>query len=731
MPSFRKVPLAGSFYNEKSDHSPVPELFGALLREELTQGESAISKSLKRLRSKSTAAPRQDRHRPPQQRFVSSFTSSRVTVSPSSERIAGRLSDFIPAWEALSHDPVIISLIKGYSLPFLSRPTLVSKPPRFTTVGTLERDLVKLLNKGAIERVSPGTPVWTSSIFGVPKGDGSSRLVINLKPLNKLLIVPHFKMETLVLIRDVVFKGDFCCKVDFADAYFAVNIRNEDRNFLAFRWNNDIFRFNCLPFGLATAPFIYTKLMRVVAEDLRRKGVRLLHYLDDWAFFAQDPVELIKIIQLALNFFESLGLRVNKEKSLTTPTQEMCFLGILLDTKNGDFRIPPNKLSIIKGRAAALSHNPAITAVELSSFLGFINFFSLASPFSTFFARALQRDLARVYNPSTLEQPRLLVPLSPQAQEDLSWWASEIDAFSSSSFLRSSPHITITSDASKLGWGAVSCGKKTGGRWSASESLKHINWLELCASFFSLRAFGQNWKDICILLELDNTTAIAYIRKRGGTTSPDLTLLAKDMWVWAAERNITLLATHRPGHLNSEADFESRSVDHREFYEFSLDPAVAVQLFNSWGKPDIDLFASRLNSKCDRFISLHPDPFAHLVDAFAQNWSGLLGYAFPPFILIGRVIRKAVRDGASLLLITPLWPSQAWFPLALTFSKELPVVLPQSPYLITDPEGRPSPLLRNQSFYLLAWRISPPFGPSRGSVQKLSARAWPVGLPTL
>lgn len=79
--------------------------------------------------------------------------------------------------------------------------------------------------------------------------------------------------------------------------------------------------------------------------------------------------------------------------------------------------------------------------------------------------------------------------------------------------------------------------------------------------------------------------------------------------------------------------------------------------------PQIDLFASRLNKKCILFCSWHCELGAYCTDAFTISWSGLKCYAFPPFELILRTIRKIQLDQAQGIVVAPYWPTQAWFPL--------------------------------------------------------------------
>ena len=124
---------------------------------------------------------------------------------------------------------------------------------------------------------------------------------------------------------------------------------------------------------------------------------------------------------------------------------------------------------------------------------------------------------------------------------------------------------------------------------------------------------------------------------------------------------------------------------------------------NCLGKPEIDLFASRLNNQLDKYVSWHPDPGAAFIDAFNLDWHNLLFYAFPPFSLIARCLQKCKADG---ILVTPLWPTQMWFPRLLQLTQGTPVMFPQVKnvlYQPTDPK-KLHPLWR--SIRLVAWRES-------------------------
>lgn len=115
--------------------------------------------------------------------------------------------------------------------------------------------------------------------------------------------------------------------------------------------------------------------------------------------------------------------------------------------------------------------------------------------------------------------------------------------------------------ASLRGWGAVSRGVPTGGPWSPEEKCYHINCMEILAAFLAIKTFMKNMTDTTVLIMIDNTTAVAYINNLGGTVSPLATEIAKDLWMWCLERNITVKAQYLPGVENVRADRESRTPD--------------------------------------------------------------------------------------------------------------------------------------------------------------------------
>ena len=139
------------------------------------------------------------------------------------------------------------------------------------------------MNKEAIEPVldhlSPG---FYRRLFLVPKKNGKLRPVIDLSPLNKMTKVDYFQMETAASVRKAIEPGSWEVSIDLKDAYLHIPIHKAFRKFLRFTVDGEVFQFKSLPFGISTAPLVFTNLMEIVAAHIRKQSPRLTQYFDDW-----------------------------------------------------------------------------------------------------------------------------------------------------------------------------------------------------------------------------------------------------------------------------------------------------------------------------------------------------------------------------------------------------------------------------------------------------------------
>lgn len=141
---------------------------------------------------------------------------------------------------------------------------------------------------------------------------------------------------------------------------------------------------------------------------------------------------------------------------------------------------------------------------------------------------------------------------------------------------------------------------------------------------------------------------------------------------------------------NFEADEESGRLQPET--EFSLCNRAFREIVNTFGSPNVDLFASHTNSKCRLYVSWFRDPNSFTSDAFTISWRDYFFYAFPPFAIILKVLRKIIDYRATGIIVVPNWPSQAWYPLfrSLLISDEI-IFTPRIDLLISS-NREPHPL---------------------------------------
>jgi len=294
--------------------------------------------------------------------------------------------------------------------------------------------------------------------------------------------------------------------------------------------------------------------------------------------------------------------------------------------------------------------------------------------------------------------------LTAQAMKDLQWWiALDRGSLMVSTLLPRTPDLIIESDASNIGWGARQGEVRTGGRWSRTESSNHINHLELLAAFLAVKCFAKGKSNITIQLKLDNITAVSYINRMGGTHSQPLCNLAISVWDWSLQRGIYLIAEHLPGKLNVIADMESRTM--RDRCDWMLNPNIFNRIQSQMGPCKIDLFASCLTRQLPRYYSWRPDLEAEGTDAISQDWSTTRGYANPLWCLIPRCLSQMKQQRARLVMVTPLWRTQPWFPTILGVLEDYPRLLNSQEDLIMLPTDQD--FIMDQGVpELVAWPIS-------------------------
>ena len=591
---------------------------------------------------------------------------------------AARLPYFVDNWAKVCTNNFILRIVaEGYKLQFISEPVQPSYSPRNMSNSALNvcHDKVcEFVDSGAIISVSPNSCNFISHIFPVPKKTlGEFRIIFDLTFLNKYIRKVRFRMDSITSIMALISPGDWLISIDLSDAYHTVAIHPLSMPFLSFILFHIFYQFTCLPQGLSSSPRVFTMLMRVVMRFLRSLSVKIAAWIDDFILAARTAELASSHAALTLRTFEDLGFLPNIGKSQLTPVQRLCHLGLVWDTVSYSVSVPVDKLVVVQEKCrVALTSKVSIRF--LSSILGSIEFFRWGFPYAAVHYRSLQRCVSSFLSQGFSYSTIISVPRS--ARIDLEWWASSRTSLPARSLYSFSPDVEVVTDSSNSGWGGwTSRGEKTFGYWSGSESLLHINVLEMKAVIFMFQCFFRQTYDCSVLIKSDNTSVVAYINHQGGSCSARLCSLALDLWRFCIDRNIMIQAVHLPGSENTEADALSRmtACDHSYSLSQSVFDSICCNLFFPLS---VDCFASRLNYKLPIFYSWQFDPLSSLVNAFSCRWRNGC-YVFPPLPLINKAITKVISDGVGCcLMVTPYWPSASWFSALLSLLIDSPFLLP-------------------------------------------------------
>jgi hypothetical protein len=226
-----------------------------------------------------------------------------------------------------------------------------------------------------------------------------------------------------------------------------------------------------------------------------------------------------------------------------------------------------------------------------------------------------------------------------------------------------------------------------------------------------------------ILWRVDNTAALAHIRKEGGLRGTSLLEESERILLLLHQRQLRIMPTFIPSEENLQVDAASRF---QLVPDWHLDPRVFRQISSLWGPPQINLFASLQLTQMTRFMSWRAADSPEAIDMLSMRWDFALAYLFPPSPLLKRVVRKLELSRGTFLLVTPYWEAQTWFAILQAFQVLDIRRLPFRDKLVIDlSTGEPPPSLGR--LFLVAWKICGGLGestPSSTGHSGLSRQDW-------
>ena len=551
-----------------------------------------------------------------------------------------------------------------------------------------------------------------------------SRLIYDLRSVNAALTGdPHFSMESLYDIPTIAAGCRVGGKLDLRSAYWQYPVAPDLSAFMGVDLGDDRhLAWTTLPFGLDVAPRTWTELLRPFVAAWRRRGIRIIAYLDDIAIFARNTDEYAAHVNVVVRDLADAGIRISAKKAFTAPFERFEFLGLLVDLRgNGAFSISSERAATIASEAAGIVADPSSAdAHRLAAFLGRTTFASAACPWLRFYQSELVACLtaaAPTGLPSRgLHDPPIPVPWSAAAFDELEWWSRhatplltaswpwQVLATTKSFFSRgapqppSCPSATAASDASATGVGLQFPVVDESGTllaWDRIEAEPLPPWLPPSSPSAARELYG-----LARLLEsgairvrpgfsvrlITDSMAAAW-SWAGASSTPATARAARRLFAASLAVGAPVIVDWRPRELLTNADMGSRMSERDASNAVPPLPWVRSVLRRSFGvdHADVELFANASNRlfPSAQHGSRIPDPSASLGSGLDPvGWlSATSGWAFPPFALTRLVVARML-SGPTAARVAVLLPD---CPLLALLSHRYELV-PGPDYLLAPPE---------------------------------------------
>jgi hypothetical protein len=356
-------------------------------------------------------------------------------------------------------------------------------------------------------------------------------------------------------------RGALVAKSDVQHAYRQVPVHPDDRPLLGMRWQGHTYIDATLPFGLRSAPLIFSAVADALEWVVRSRGVRsICHYIDDFIIVgAPRSDECARGLQIFLSTSEALGMRISVDKT-EGPAVCLTILGIQVDTLAMTLSLPAEKLQRIGSLLQEWHGRSAGTRRDLESLVGTLQH-------AAYVVRPGRLFLRRIYDllaGTSHFKPHYFVRLNAECRADIEWWVTFHRSWNGVAIIRSPdsrpPDVVLCTDASgswgggafwKTRWFQVPwCGLSIAGQSIAAKELFPI----VLASLL----WGRTWHGLKVLCRCDNG-AVVEVVNRQSARDPLLCHLLRCLFYASARFDFEISAQHTPGASNVAADALSRN----------------------------------------------------------------------------------------------------------------------------------------------------------------------------
>ena len=253
-------------------------------------------------------------------------------------------------------------------------------------------------------------------------------------------------METLKAALSLISKNCYFSSLDLKDAYFSICVNHSSQGWLDFCLKDTFFAFTSLPNGLASAPLVYTKMLKPFFSSMRKIGRSNVTYIDTSLLKSNEQDECSENTLQTVKLVDSLGFTVHPEKSVLIPTQEITFVGFVLNSINMTVRLTDDKASEIVSACKSLLKSTTILIRDVARIIGKFVSSEPGVQYAPLYYKTLkiEKDIALKESKGDFDSSMIL---SQEGINCINWWINNV-RFSNKPIVLKEPDIIIESESS-------------------------------------------------------------------------------------------------------------------------------------------------------------------------------------------------------------------------------------------------------------------------------------------
>ncbi len=305
------------------------------------------------------------------------------------------------------------------------------RPVPFAIKATIEEELDSLERSGAIEKVSHSR--WAAPIVAVPKKNGKLRICGDYKvTINPVLIVDQYPLPTPEQLFSTLTGGTKFTTLDLSQAYQQLLLDEQSREYVTINTHRGLYRYTRLPFGVASAPAMFQKLMDTVLQGIPQ----VICYIDDILVTGKTDEEHLRNLAEVFKRLQECGFRLKRAKC-SFLRDSVVYLGHKIDAEG--LHTTPEKV------AAVVDGPPPTNVSELRAFLGMVNYYRKFIPNLS----------ARLHPLNSLLQPSKRWKWSDECEKAFLEAKQSVASTPVLAHYDPTQPLTLAGDASAYGIGAV------------------------------------------------------------------------------------------------------------------------------------------------------------------------------------------------------------------------------------------------------------------------------------